>query len=95
MRKKSFTLTELIIVAFFMSILVGSISWVFVVGLRTWSSGAARADIRQDANLALEKMVRDLSQASGITAADANNITFAADTDANGVNEIITFRSEE
>ncbi len=51
----------------------------------------ARAEIRQDANLAMEKMVRDLSQASGITAADANSITFAADTDANGVNEIVTF----
>lgn len=50
-----------------------------------------RAGIRQDASLAMDKMMRDLSQASGITAANATSITFAADTDANGVNEIETF----
>ncbi len=89
--KKGITLIELIIVIVLLSILVGFVSWVFVVGLRSWSSGKDRADIRQSSNLALERMVRELSQASSFTIAQAGQVKFVADLDDDGTDETVTF----
>lgn len=89
--KRGLTLIELIIVIVLFSILAVSVSWGFVVGLTSWSSGLNRADLRQDGNWAIEIMVREISQASIITAADSDNITFVADVDDDGTNETVTF----
>ena len=89
--KKGLTLIELIIVIVLFSVLMISVSWVFIVGLRTWNSGLNRAQIRQDSSLAMEKMVRELSQADSITDAAADEITFLADLDDDGINETVTF----
>lgn len=89
--KKGITLIELIIAVTLFSILGSVVLWVFVVGLRSWDSGRNRADIRQSVNMALERMTRELSQASEITTAKAGNITFQADLDQNGTAETITF----
>ena len=89
--KKGVTLIELIIVIVFLSILIGFVSWVFIVGLRSWSFSKNRSDIRQDGNLALEKMVRELSQASSFTIAQAEQVKFVADIDSDGTNETVTF----
>lgn len=89
--KKGFTLIEVIIVISLLSILIGSLSWIFVVGLRTWNSGSNRAEIRQDSNLALETVIRNLALASNITAAASDNITFSADVDEDSVDDTVSF----
>ena len=89
--KKGITLIELIIVIVFLTILVGFVSWVFIAGLRSWSFSKNRTDIRQDGNLALEKMVRELNQASSFTIAQVGQVKFVADIDSDGTNETVTF----
>ncbi|NQU95198.1 MAG: hypothetical protein HQ549_03070 [Candidatus Omnitrophica bacterium] len=89
--KKGITLIELIISVTLFLILGSVVLWVFVVGLRSWDSGLNRANIRQSVNVALERMTRELGQASEVTQAKAGNITFQADLDENGTVETITF----
>ena len=88
--RRGTTLIELIIVIVLFSMLAGFISWTFVAGLQVWDSGINRSNVRQDASLAMEKMVRELAQASLITAAQVDGITFVADLDDDGSNETIT-----
>lgn len=97
LRIKGVTLIELIIVMALVSILASAVSFAFAVGLKVWSSGRSRAEIRQDGNLAMERMVRELSQASRITIADATKekVKFSADLDQDGEIESITFNTIE
>ena len=89
--KSGFTLIELIIVILLFSVIVAFVSWGFVTGLKVWNFGKDRADMIQNGNLTLEKMMRELSQASSITDADDNTITFLADIDDDGADEAITY----
>ena len=91
MKKTGFTLLELIIAIVFFTIFAGVVFWTFVVGLRVWGSGMNRAYIRQDANLAIERMVRELSQAKSFTIAQADQVKFDADIDNDGTVETVTF----
>lgn len=91
MKKNGFTLIELIIVTALIGILAGVTALTFAVGLKTWSSGMDRADLRQDGNLVLEKMVRELSQAKSFTTAQASQVKFDADIDGDDIDETITF----
>lgn len=88
--KKGFTLIELIITIALFSILAISVFWTFMVGLRVWDSGKNRADVRQEGNLAIEIMTRELSQASSITIADSDKVKFSADLNDDGEIESIT-----
>ena len=94
MNKKSFTLIELIIVMALFSVLVVSALWVFVVGLRVWGTNRDRNEIRSESSLAMERITRELSQASSITNADEDAITFMADLDDDGSNETVTFSTD-
>lgn len=89
--KKGITLIELMIVIVLFTILAGFVTWVYVVGLKSWSTSRDRAEIRQDANAALERMVRDLSQASNFTIAQAGQVKFDADVDEDGTDETVTY----
>lgn len=91
MEKNGFTLIELIIVTALIGILTGVIALIFAVGLKTWSSGMGRANLRQDGNLAIEIMVRELSQAKSFTTAQSSQVKFDADIDDDGIDEQITF----
>lgn len=73
------------------SVLVVSALWVFVVGLRVWGTSRDRSQIRSESSLAMERMVRELGQASSITDADEDAITFTADLDDNGSDETVAF----
>jgi prepilin-type N-terminal cleavage/methylation domain-containing protein len=95
MKKKGFTLIELIIVIVLLSVLVGVAAWTFVAGLRSWNSGIDRANIRQDGSFALEIMVRELSQADSFTIAQEDNVKFDADIDNDGSNETITYSTSD
>ena len=89
--KKGFTLIETIVVVALFSMLVAAVLWIFLVGIRAWSSGTDRANIRQNANLAIERMVREISQASEIIRARSNEVEFEADLDQDGFVETIRF----
>lgn len=89
--RKGFTLVEFIIVILLFSVLIMAASWAFVVGLRVWDSGRKRAGIRQESSWAMERMVREISQASSITDADEDEMAFVADLDDDDSDETITF----
>jgi len=91
MKKNGFTLVELLIATVLFSVLAAVISWTFLVGLRVWNSGSIRAELRQSANLSMERMVRELSAASVINTAKSDEVDFDADLDGNGVAETIKF----
>ncbi|UCB57588.1 MAG: prepilin-type N-terminal cleavage/methylation domain-containing protein [Candidatus Omnitrophota bacterium] len=87
--RKGFTLLELIIVIIVFVIIAGSAMWFFAVGLRTWLSGMDRTEIRHDSALAMERMVRELTQTKSITIAQEDAITFIADVNDDGADESI------
>lgn len=89
--KKGLTLIELIIVIALFSILAVAVFWTFVVGLKVWGSGMDRGYIRQDANLSIERMVRELSEASEFSRARSDEVDFNADLDGDGSVETIKF----
>jgi prepilin-type N-terminal cleavage/methylation domain-containing protein len=90
--KKGFSLIEILIVISLFTVIVGFALWAFVMGLRAWNSGQNRAEIRLDATYALERMVREISQASNIGIAQDDTVKFSADVNNNGVNETITYK---
>lgn len=90
--KKGFTLIELTIVIVLFIILSIALFWTFVAGLKIWNSGKNRSDIRQGGNWAIERMVRELSQAYSIRNADGDEITFWADSDGD---DEVTFNVDD
>ena len=89
--KSGFTLIELLIVVILFFILTGVAITAFTVGLRSWDSGLNRTDVRLESGRAMERMVRDISQASSITNAKDDTITFLVDLDDDGNDETVTF----
>lgn len=89
--RSGFTLIELILVTLLISILLGAITATFVVGLRAWDVGILHGGVKKDASYSLRIMSEEIKQATSITAANQNNITFVADLDRNGVDESITY----
>ncbi|MCQ9206420.1 MAG: type II secretion system GspH family protein [Omnitrophica bacterium] len=90
-KKSAFTLIELTIVVVLFLVLTGVLARVLLVGLEVWGSENNRANLRQEANLAMERIVRELSQTTSITDANEDGIEFVVDLDDNGVNETVTF----
>lgn len=89
--KKGLTLIEVLIVMALVSIMVAVGVAVFLTALNVWIPGLNRTDVKEGSGLAMETMVRDLSQASTITAAGTDNITFASDVDGDSTDETVTF----
>lgn len=93
--RKAFTVLELMIVTVLMTMLVAVVTLAFVTCLKAWSAGLERTGIRADGSLAMERMVRDLSQAGNITIATESAITFSADMDGDGTDETISLTRNE
>jgi hypothetical protein len=74
-----------------LSILLGAIGLTFVVGLRAWDTGILSGGIKKEASYSLRIITEELKQATRITAAGLNSITFEADLDNNGENETISY----
>lgn len=89
--RSGLTLIELILVIVLISILLGAITFTFVVGLRAWDVGMLHGGIKKDASYTLRIMSEEMKQATSITSANQNDITFRADLDGNGVDETITY----
>ncbi len=60
--KRGFTLLETLIVFSLLSVLMCVSAYLFTVGLRVWSTGSLRTEIREDMSYAMEKVVRDLKE---------------------------------
>lgn len=85
------TLIELILVIALLSILLGAIGFTFLVGLRAWDIGMLSGGIKKEASYSLRIISEELKQATAITAANLNNVTFQADLDSDGENETISY----
>ncbi|KPK40937.1 MAG: hypothetical protein AMJ78_06660 [Omnitrophica WOR_2 bacterium SM23_29] len=86
-----FTLIELILVTILISILLGAITATYVVGLRAWDVGILHGGIKKEASYSLRIMSEELRQATSITSANQNDVTFVADLDGNGIDDTITY----
>ncbi len=60
--KRGFTLLETLIALSLFSVLMCVSAYLFTVGLRVWSTGSLRTEIREDMSYAMEKVVRDLKE---------------------------------
>jgi prepilin-type N-terminal cleavage/methylation domain-containing protein len=78
-KKKGLTLIELLITTAVLSILVLTVGYTFIIGLKLWDEGYNRSDIRTDLSQALELVSKNLRQAKSIDALTAGSITFTAD----------------
>ena len=77
--RRGLTLVELIITVVILPILIFTIGYSFVIGLRLWNQGYTRADIRTRLSQALELVSKQLRQAKSIDELTAGSITFTAD----------------
>ncbi len=91
-KKAGLTLIELLIAILLFSAINGAAVLMLSTGLKIWSSDRDRLDIRQNGNLAMERMVRYLETTNNITAATTGpaSITFATDVDNDQVDETAT-----
>lgn len=69
------TLLELMLTLALFSILVGGILMAWRHSQQVYFHGAEAAQVQQNARVAVEQMIREIRQARGITAAEANRIT--------------------
>ena len=77
--KNGFTLIEVLVTTVMLSILVFTVGYTFVVGLKLWSEGYTRSNMRANMTQALELVTKNLRQAASIDALTAGSITFTAD----------------
>lgn len=77
------TLLELMLTLALFSILVGGILMAWRHSQQVYFHGAEAAQVQQNARAALEGMIREIRQARGITAAEANRITITSVLDEN------------
>jgi len=78
-KDKGLTLIELLVTTTMMSVLVFTVGYTFVIGLKLWDQGYNRSDIRTDISQALELVSKNLRQAKSIDTITASSITFTAD----------------
>ena len=58
--KRGFMLMETLIALSLFSVLMCVSAYLFTVGLRVWSTGSLRTEIREDMSYAMDKVVRNL-----------------------------------
>lgn len=78
-RNNGFTLIEVVITTVILGILVFTVGYTFVIGLRLWDQGYTRANMRAKMTQALELVSKNLRQAASIDELTAGSITFTAD----------------
>ena len=78
-KKKGLTLVELLVTTSVLSILIFTVGYTFIIGLKLWNEGYNRSDIRTDVSQALELVSKNLRQAKSIDDLTAGSITFTAD----------------
>lgn len=77
--KNGLTLIEVLITTVILSIVVFTVGYTFIVGLRLWDLGYTRANMRGKMTQAIELVSKNLRQASSIDEIIPGSITFTAD----------------
>lgn len=85
------TLIELIWAVGLLSILLAAMSFAFVAGVKAWDTGFLQGAVKKEASFSLRIVSEELEQATQITAAAGESITFLSDLDGNGADETITY----
>ena len=85
MKNSGFTILELLVVILALTILIGVVNNVFLVGFAVWNTGYSRSDNRTSATQALELISKNLRQATAITSLTDSSVTFTANL-GGGVN---------
>ena len=87
--ESGFTLVELLVsIGIFTVIAAGMFSFLWGVSAH-WSTGQDIADVSENARIGLNRMTRELRQASGVTQAGSEQVSFR--TDFGNGQEIITY----
>jgi len=89
--RKGLTLIELLISITFIAALGAVVSLVFIVGLKSWTSGRNYAEVIDSGGLIMEQMVRELSMASEITSAKSDEVKFEADVDGDSLADTMKY----
>jgi prepilin-type N-terminal cleavage/methylation domain-containing protein len=89
---KGFTLIELIVSLALVFILSGAVAYLFGQGLKSWVSARDRAGIRAESDIAMNRMIKELSQAVEIKKAQEEKVKFKVDLDQDGINEEVEFK---
>lgn len=63
------TLPEVLTVVMVISVIIGSVTAIFMMAMQTWYRGAAETYAEQKASLAIQRMVPDLQQGLAVTPA--------------------------
>jgi len=79
--KRGLTLIEVLIVIIFFTILASVSVYIFRIVLTSWSSQDERAGISISIDFEIEKMVRELREATAIQSVNLDEIRFTTDTD--------------
>ena len=86
-----FTLIELLIVLVLVSLLLAGIWAVYNSGVKIFASQEGRSTIKAEAGRLFYNILPELRQAVSLSSAQENSLSFAWDTDANGVEETIQY----
>lgn len=90
-RRGGFTLIELFLVLGLLTVLLGAVTYTFVIGLKVGDVGMLSGGVRKEASYSLRTMSEELKQAIAVIAADLHTLTFQADLDRNGAIDTITY----
>jgi prepilin-type N-terminal cleavage/methylation domain-containing protein len=74
--ERGFTLAELLTAMAVLALLLTGLLLTLQQGQNAYLYGAGRAEVQQNARVALERMLRELRDASSVTTASANDIKF-------------------
>ena len=80
MKRRGFSLLEVILVVAMTAILSGAVFFVYLACFRAWNAGENRAELRTELSQALEAITRDLYRAKDITLESAHSLRFVQGT---------------
>lgn len=89
--RRGFTLLELFLVMGLLTVLLGAITYTFLIGLRISDVGILSGGVRKEISYSLRIASEELRQATVVTAADLRSLTFKADPDGDGIVNTITY----
>jgi len=89
--RMGYSLIELILTIGLLTILLGVVTFTFVIGLRVADVGMSAGGARRETSNSLRTISEELRQATAITSADQHSLTFQSDSDRNGAIETITY----
>ena len=90
---RSYTLIELVIVVAIIGIFAMLMYQVLDNGLRSWRIQNSHSEIREDSRGVLDRIVREIRQASTVSIPSGNQIAFTYDEDRDGLAETFSYQT--